>query len=93
MLFDVSGTNKPFELSEAPGAWRFIIEDVEPETVQLLQANAQELNIFYFVEHPGQPVQKSWFYDKDTPLIEYNSDSRQCVIQIDSRMNYNNDKV
>ncbi|MFD0680318.1 MULTISPECIES: hypothetical protein [unclassified Paenibacillus] len=93
MLFDVSGRNKTFELSDCSGGWKIVIADVEPETAQLLVSNDMELNIFYFVEQPGQPVQKNWLYDKDRPLISYDNVSRQCVIQVDSKMDYNNEKV
>jgi hypothetical protein len=93
MLFDVSGNHKAFELSEVPEGWRFTIADVEQETAQLLQDNARDLNIFYFVHQPGQPVQKSWFFDKDHPHITYDETSRQCRIQIDSKLDYNNENV
>jgi len=93
MLLDVSGSNKAFELSAVPGGWTFTIDGVDQETARLLQDNAPELNLFYFVEQPGQPVRKNWFYDKDRPHISYNPASGLLVIQVDSKMEYNNEKV
>ncbi|TDF96614.1 hypothetical protein [Paenibacillus piri] len=94
MLFDVSASGNAFELlSSSGGGWKFVIADVEPDTVQCLRDNLMELNLFYFIEQPGQPVQKSWLYDKACPVIEYDDGSRQCVIEVDSKVEYNNENV
>jgi len=93
MLFDVTGGNKRFELKEAQGGWKFIVEDVEPEIAALLEKEIWNLNLFYFVEQPGRPMQKFWYYDKDKPSVEYNNDTKRWSIQLDSRMEYNNAKV
>lgn len=93
MLLDVSGTQKPFELAECPRGWSFVIEQVDAETVQQLRGCARDLNIFYFVEQPGQPVHKRWFYDKDIPQLHHNAETGCLTIEIDSMMEYNNEKV
>ncbi|ULL17522.1 hypothetical protein DVH26_25560 [Paenibacillus sp. H1-7] len=93
MLFDVSGSRKPFVLETVPGGWRFVVEDVEPEIATLLEPSNRDLNLFYFVEQTGQPTQKYWFYDKDIPTVQYDAESKRWSIQVDSRMEYNNEKV
>ncbi|WP_051620526.1 hypothetical protein [Paenibacillus sp. UNC451MF] len=93
MLFDVSGRRKVFSLEEKEGGWVFTVNEVEPETVALLEANIWNLNLFYFIEKPGQPLQKYWFYDKDKPQIQYDPVSLLWTIRLDSRMEYNNEKV
>ncbi|MCS7459336.1 hypothetical protein N0M98_04220 [Paenibacillus doosanensis] len=93
MLFDVSGDGKPFTLEEASAGWTFQIEDVDPATAALLEENAQDLNLFYFIQQPGEPIQKAWFYDKDRPRIEYDAGNRRCTLHVDSRMAYSNEKV
>ncbi|WP_282941610.1 hypothetical protein [Paenibacillus sp. RC67] len=93
MLFDVSGRQKAFSLEENDGKWKFTVEDVEPDTAALLDSNSWNLNLFYFFERPGLPIQKYWFYDKDKPELQYNAATRRWTIQLDSRMEYNNEKV
>lgn len=93
MLFDVSGRQKQFSLEEKENKWTFTVEDVEPETAALLEANIWNLNLFFFIERPGLPILKYWFYDKDKPELHYQADSRLWTIRLDSRMEYNNEKV
>lgn len=93
MLLDVSGTQKPFTLQEVASGWKFAIEDIDADIASMLETNAQALNLFYFNEQPGSLTQKAWFYDKDVPRIEYDADTRRCTIQLDSKMDYNNEKV
>lgn len=93
MLFDVSGSKKPFELEKTNNGWKFIVEEVEPETAAILERESWNLNLFYFLEQPGEPTEKFWFYDKDNPLIHYDSETQRWSIELDSRMEYNNEKV
>lgn len=93
MLLDVSGTHKPFSLNESPRGWSFVIESVEPAAAELLNRYAADLNLFYFVEQPGQPIRKKWFYDKDIPLIQYDPATGRLTIELDAMMEYNNEKV
>lgn len=93
MLLDVSGTHKPFELMKSAKGWSFIIEKVDSAEAELLSHYARDLNLFYFVEQPGQPIEKKWFYDKDLPQIEYDPASGRLTINLNAMMDYNNEKV
>ena len=93
MLLDVSGTHKRFTLAESPRGWSFVIETVEPAAAELLTRYAADLNLFYFVEQPGQPIRKKWFYDKDIPQIQYDPGTGRLTIELDAMMEYNNEKV
>ncbi|MBE1443146.1 hypothetical protein [Paenibacillus sp. OAS669] len=93
MLFDVSGEQKSFSLDGKEGEWIFTVEDVEPEAAALVENNKWNLNLFYFIEEPGKPIRKYWYYDKDKPQIDYDLDSRRWTIQVDTRMEYNNEKI
>ncbi|MBP1931416.1 hypothetical protein [Ammoniphilus resinae] len=74
-----------YELQQADGIWKFIIDISDKAMITNILQNRHELNIFVVTE--GQPVQKSWYYSKDG-LVEYNHETGKMNILADVKIDY-----
>ncbi|GGF95450.1 hypothetical protein [Paenibacillus abyssi] len=95
LLFDTSKGSNPFELAEADGGWRVVIEQVGQPLVDELQELIDDLNLFYFEELKSDPskVRKWWLYDKQRPRLQYDAAAQRLEVIVDTRVAYSNDKV
>lgn len=93
LLLDTDHGPYPFALQEQGGDWRIAIEQVEPEQAEEIGRLSQDLNLFYFEEHP-EGIRKWWLYGKEQPLrLSYDSQARTLELIVDSRVGYSNEKV
>jgi len=85
LFLDSIRDNLNYELQQADGLWKFIIDISDEAVTREVLQNRHELNIFVVKE--GEPIQKSWYYSKNG-LVEYHQDMKKLIILADVKIDY-----
>jgi hypothetical protein len=87
IFIDTAKKPMAYKVEEIGGSWTFTVHTAWNEEIEELLRLKEELNVFIFQEPEGQPIEKTWYYVNNGPVV-YDADHARLTVVAQSRITY-----